>query len=92
MKKIICLCCLACATNSQAGSMWQLTDNNQPCAGQVIVGNTGDDNPGMILPAPDLNKEVISDTDFEPEVAPDHTYMSDDLDVETAEPASPYNR
>jgi hypothetical protein len=92
MKKIICFCSLILVGTCQAGTVWQLTDNDQPCVGQIMVGDTGDDNPGMVLPAPDLNKEVIKDTDFEPEVAPNHDYVPNDKGVETANSASPYNR
>jgi len=90
MKTLFCL--LAMVSIANAGSVWQYTDNENPCAGQVIIGNTGDNNPGVVIPAPDLNKEVIQEINIEPEVAPDHTYKVDDQNVESANPASPYNR
>ena len=34
-----------------AGSVWQ-KQSNEPCAGQVIVGDSGDGNDSYIIPAP----------------------------------------
>jgi len=37
-------------TLSCAGSVWQ-KQSNEPCAAQVIVGDSGDDNDSYIIPA-----------------------------------------
>lgn len=63
---------------AQAGSVWQ-KQSDEPCAGQVIVGDSGEGNDSYIIPANTDNYEQ-EDYDYEDqeqdfEDQPDPDYM-----------------
>lgn len=50
------------ATGARAGLVWQQVDDG-PCPGQVVVGTTGDDNDGYIVPSTGMVHEAVRHND-----------------------------
>ena len=70
MKKatlVLALTILHCFSIAYAGSVWQ-KQSDEPCAGQVIVGDSGDGNDSYIVGPSSADYEVEEDYDYEYEV------------------------